>query len=249
MSTPRWYNALEQAVSQHPNSSRELPLGHYPSANLTFYCTIVFQLATIDEAGKPHVRSLIHRAFLVPPSSPAFPLLVTSTDIRTPKVEQIAHANTVELAWWINATSDQFRISGPARIFAAPEHAISARAALGCAGIEAVEASGSFDWEAKRRELFEALSEQMRATWCKPTPGIPLKGGYEEMNDWPVRVPKPSDAKTEKEKELAQVALSNYAIIVIEPLKVDWVQLGIKPDRRTFFTREGGNWKEQPVVP
>ncbi|KAI0249516.1 hypothetical protein BJV78DRAFT_1283919 [Lactifluus subvellereus] len=231
MSTPRWYNALEKAVSQHPNSS-------------------LFQLATIDEAGKPHVRSHIHRAFLVPPSSPAFPLLVTSTDVRTPKIEQIAHANTVELAWWINATSDQFRISGLARIFVAPEHAISAppRAALGCAGIGAVEASG-IDWEAKRRELFDAVSEKMRATWCRPAPGMPLKGGYEEMNDWPVRVPKPSETKTEKEKELAKVALSNYAIIVIEPLKVDWVQLAISPNRRTFFTREGGSWREEPVVP
>jgi hypothetical protein len=62
-------------------------------------------------------------------------------------------------------------------------------------------------------------------------------------------VPRPSDAKTEKEKELAELALSNYAIIVIEPLNVDWVQLAIKPNRRTLFIREGVNWKEQAVVP
>ncbi|KAH9996494.1 pyridoxamine 5'-phosphate oxidase-domain-containing protein [Russula vinacea] len=208
---PRWYTALEEAATQNPNSS-------------------LFQLATIDEAGKPHVRSLIHRAFLVPPSCPALPLLVTSTDIRTPKIQQIAHADTVELAWWINATSDQFRISGPARIFAAPEHTSSPPMH-------------------KRRELFSALSEEMRATWCRPTPGTPLKAGYEEMDDWPAKVPKPSDAKTEKEKELAELALSNYAIIVIEPLNVDWLQMAIKPNRRTFFTREEVHWKEEVVVP
>jgi hypothetical protein len=210
----------------------------------------VFQLATVDEAGKPHVRSLIHRAFLVPPSSPALPLLVTSTDIRTPKIQQIAHAHNVEIAWWINATSDQFRISGPARIFAAPEISISSPLpdAPDCAGIKALEASG-IDWEKKRRELFDAVNEPMRATWCRPAPGRPLKGGYEEMNDWPVKVPKPSDAKTEKEKELAELALSNYAIIVIEPLNVDWLQMAIKPNRRTFFTREGVDWKEEAVVP
>jgi pyridoxamine 5'-phosphate oxidase len=180
----------------------------------------------------------------VPPSSPGSPLLVTSTDIRTPKIQQIAHANTVELAWWISATSDQFRISGLARIIAAPEHDIAAsRAAL-----VASEASG-IDWEAKRRELFDALSEQMRVSWCRPTPGAPLEGRYEEMNDWPVRVPKSSEAKSEKEKELAKAALSNYALIVIEPVKVDWAQMAINPNRRTFFTREGGDWKEEPVVP
>ena len=223
---------------------------HLSSSLLSSGPIPVFQLATIDEAGNPHVRSLIHRAFLVPPSCPALPLLVTSTDIRTPKIQQIAHADVVELAWWINATSDQFRISGPARIFAAPEHTISppVRDAPDCAGLKALEASG-IDWETKRRELFNAVSEQMRATWCRPTPGTLLEGGYEEMNDWPAEVPKPTDAKTEKEKELAELALSNYAIIVIEPLNVDWLQMAIKPNRRTYFTREGVHWKEEVVVP
>jgi hypothetical protein len=69
------------------------------------------------------------------------------------------------------------------------------------------------------------------------------------MNDWPAEVPKPSEARTEKEKELAELALSNFAIIVIEPLNVDWVQMAIKPNRRSFFTREGVEWKEEIVVP
>lgn len=189
----------------------------------------------------------------MPPSNIARPLLVASTDIRTPKVQHIAHVHTVELAWWINATQDQFRISGPARIFASPEHSTISSpprdaAPDNCAGIKALEVTG-IDWEAKRRELFDAMNEQMRATWCRPPPGSLLKGGYEEMDDWPTKVPKPSDAMTEKEKELAELALSDYAIIVIEPLHVDWVQMGIKPNRRTFFTREGMDWKEEIVVP
>jgi len=60
---------------------------------------------------------------------------------------------------------------------------------------------------------------------------------------------KPSEAQTEKEKELAELALSNYALIVIEPLNVDWPQMAIKPNRRTFFTREGVDWKEVIVAP
>ena len=248
LKAPRWYIALQQASTQNANSSRERLVGASRS-RLSSPSVAVFQLATIDEEGKPRVRSLINRAFIVPPSTPTLPLLVTSTDIRTQKIQQIAHADSVELAWYINATLDQFRISGPARIFAAPKHSISPlHDAPDCAGIKALEASG-FDWETKRRELFDAVSEDMRATWCRPTPGRPLTGGYEEMDDWPTNVPKPSDAKTEKEKELAELALSNYAIIVIEPLNVDWVQLAIKPNRRTLFIREGVDWKEQAVVP
>jgi pyridoxamine 5'-phosphate oxidase len=208
----------------------------------------VFQLATVDDAGKPCVRSLIHRNFLVPPSRPSFPVLVTSTDIRTPKVHQIAHADTVELAWWINATLDQFRISGHARIFASPQSSMSAplHAAVECVGINSREMAG-VDWEAKRRELFDAVSEEMRASWCRPTPGAPLEDGV--ANDWPIRVPKPNEAKTDREKELAELALSNYAIIVIDPLRVDWVQMAIKPNQRTFFTRTEDGWSEEAVVP
>jgi len=248
---PRWFTALEQAVTQHQNSSRERLL---PCHALDSLDVIVFQLATVDEAGRPHVRSHIHRDFLVPPSRPTRPLLITSTDIRTPKVQQLAHTDTVELAWWISATADQFRISGRARVFAAPRHPISALISLtsapadDCAGINALGESG-FDWDHKRRELFDAVSEQMRATWCRPPPGKPLEGGYEEMDDLPVEVPKPSEAKTEKEKELVELALSNYALIVIEPSYVDWVQMAIRPNRRTFFTREGDEWKEVAVVP
>ncbi|KAH9082256.1 pyridoxamine 5'-phosphate oxidase-domain-containing protein [Lactarius deliciosus] len=225
MTSPRWYTALQQAVAQHPNSS-------------------LFQLATVDDAGKPCVRSLIHRAFLVPPSRPAFPILVASTDIRSAKVHQIAHADTVELVWWINATLDQFRISGLARVFASPQRSIP-HTAVGCGGINALEMSG-VDWEAKRRELFDAVSEEMRASWCRPA-GMPLKVG--EANDWPTTVPKPNEAKTDREKELSELALSNYAIIAIDPLRVDWVQLGTEPYQRTFFTRTEDGWSEEAIVP
>ncbi|KAH8998799.1 pyridoxamine 5'-phosphate oxidase-domain-containing protein [Lactarius hatsudake] len=225
MTTPRWYTALQQAVAQHSNSS-------------------LFQLATVDDAGKPCVRSLIHRAFLVPPSRPAFPILVASTDIRSAKVHQVAHADTVELVWWISATLDQFRISGLARVFASPQRSIP-HTAVECGGINALEMSG-VDWEAKRRELFDAVSEEMRASWCRPA-GIPLKVG--EANDWPTTVPKPNEAKAEREKELAELALSNYAIIAIDPLRVDWVQLGTKPNQRTFFTRTEDGWSEEAIVP
>jgi hypothetical protein len=41
------------------------------------------------------------------------------------------------------------------------------------------------------------------------------------MKHWPVKVFKPSDAKTEKEKKLAELVLSNCPIIVICRLGAD----------------------------
>ncbi|KAI0271449.1 pyridoxamine 5'-phosphate oxidase-domain-containing protein [Gloeopeniophorella convolvens] len=251
MPAPRWFSALEQAVNQNSNSSRKY-FPWSPQSSIAAHPFPVFQLATVDSAGKPHARSVIHRAFLVPPANPAHPLLVTSTDIRTPKAQQINYSDTVEVAWWINATQDQFRILGRARVFGAPERnelpVSLPSAASDYTGFAALEAPG-FDWEAKRRELFDAVSESMRATWCRPPPGSPLKGGYEEMDDWPAKLPKPSEAKTNEEKKLVEIALSNYAIIAIEPLEVDWLQMSIKPNRRTFFTLDGDDWKDQPIVP
>jgi pyridoxamine 5'-phosphate oxidase len=184
----------------------------------------------------------------VPPSRPAFPILVSSTDIRTPKIHQIAHTNAVELVWWIGATLDQFRISGLARVFASPQHSMPAprHTTVKCIGINALETAG-IDWEAKRRELFDTVNEEMRASWCRPTPGTPLKDL--EANDWPTRVPKPNEAKTDREKQHVELALSNYAIVVIEPLRVDWYQTAIKSNQRTFFTRTEDGWSEEAVVP
>ncbi|KAI0321256.1 hypothetical protein OF83DRAFT_1168595 [Amylostereum chailletii] len=233
-SAPRWYTSLAKIISEHDKSS-------------------LFLCATVDASSKPHVRSMIHRGFLTSDARPTLPLLLASTDGRAPKVSQITHSTHVELAWWIDSTKDQFRISGHARIVPSPDLTSSPTFSAEptpaeYTGILALDAE-HFDWEAKRREMFDQVSEHMRASWCRPTPGSVLKGGYEEMNDWPTSVKKPSDARTEEEKRLSAEALRNYALVVIEPVEVDWVQMGIVPNHRTRFTRDGDGWKEDPIVP
>ncbi|KAI0042589.1 hypothetical protein FA95DRAFT_1564199 [Auriscalpium vulgare] len=214
---------------------------------LTSRRATVYQIATVDSSNRPHVRSQIHRGFLTPPGLPHLPLLLTSTDSRTPKTKQLAHTDFVELAWWIDGSADQFRVLGRARLVSSA--GISpARTPPECAGLAALDAAG-FDWEGARRGQFDDVSEHMRASWCRPPPGDVLPGGYEEMDSWPTTVKKPSDARTEEEKALAAEALGNYALVVIEPLEVDWVQMAIRPNRRTRFTRVDDGWEEVPVVP
>jgi len=90
----------------------------------------------------------------------------------------------------------------------------------------------------------------MRASWCRPTPGSPLKGGYEEGEKWPKSVPTTTGAKNEEEKKLVKEALGNFALVLVEPTFVDWVQMGVVPNQRTFFTRGSDeSWTESIVVP
>ncbi|KAI0066623.1 hypothetical protein BV25DRAFT_1820654 [Artomyces pyxidatus] len=226
---PRWYSALTTALGAHGDSKP-------------------YQLATIDSSNKPRVRSHIHRGFVVAQSHPALPVLLTSTDVRARKTLQIAHNNAVEIAWWIPETGDQFRIAGRARVVPAPGIPPPRGPLADCTALAALDAA-SFDWEAKRLDVFDAVDTELRASWCTPTPGARLIDGYETMNGWPSAVEKPSDAQTEEEKKLSQQALGKFALMVIEPLEVDWVQMNVVPNRRTRFIRSGKGWREEPVVP
>ncbi|EIM83605.1 uncharacterized protein STEHIDRAFT_63546 [Stereum hirsutum FP-91666 SS1] len=220
MSGPRWYTYLTKVLTEHDKSSRKS----------------LYQIATIDSANRPHVRSQINRGFLTAPDLPAFPVLLTTTDSRSPKIEQLGHSNLVEICWWIDGSSDQFRILGRSRnILSTPT---TPKDEDDCIALKALDAA-HFDWEAKRHELFNAASSHMRASWCRPVPGSVLKGGYDEAKNWVESVKKEGEAETDEEKKFTAQALGNFALMAIEPLEVDWVQMGIVPNRRTKYWREG----------
>ncbi|KAH9910495.1 uncharacterized protein BXZ73DRAFT_58361 [Epithele typhae] len=231
-SSPRWVEAVNNALRQHPE--------HQPT---------VYQVATVDASGHPRVRTQVHRAFHHPPDRPDLPLLVTSTDAHTPKVTQLHASARVELCWWFPGTQDQFRIAGFAHVRPAPSPSAPAEPTPIPAGATALETlrDGGFDWDAKRREAFLAMSPGMRASWCAPdAPGSPL-GSYEEQKGWPRSVP--AEPETEEDRKNWEMSLGNFALMLVEPVEVDWVELGVKPNRRTAFKREGEGWVEQLVVP
>jgi pyridoxamine 5'-phosphate oxidase len=204
------------------------------------------QLATIAEA-VPQVRSCIVRELISPNGNERFPIILTTTDTCTPKVEQILANDTVQINWWIEDSMDQFRLTGKVSLVPEPRHKVFHSG--GTLAFEQLSTRG-FDWEAKRVQVFDSLSGHMRASWCRPTPGSLMKGGYEEAKDWPETVPTTSGATNEKEKKLVEQALGNFALVLIEPTYVDWVQLGTSPNRRTFFHRGyDGSWTETIVVP
>jgi hypothetical protein len=142
---------------------------------------------------------------------------------------------------------DQFRLTG--KVTVVPEPSNKGFHSRGNVAFERLSAGG-FDWEAKRVQTFDSLSGRMRASWCRPTPGSPLKGGYKEAEKWPKSVPATTEAANEEEKKLVEEALGNFALVLIEPNYVDWVQMDVIPNQRTSFTREDDEpWTETIVVP
>lgn len=208
-----------------------------------------FQLASIDANNIPRVRSCIHREFLGAKASPSLPLLLTTTDIRTPKCAQMLSNPDVEGAFWVEGTQEQYRITGKTSIIPTPAHPYHAQfdPSRGPA-LTALKNEG-IDWEKKRTESFDSMSGHMKASWCRPVPGSKLDGGYEEAKKWPVKLPKLGEAENEEDKRNLEKALGNFALLVIDPVEVDFVELGVVPNQRTNFTREGEEWVEQIVVP
>ena len=77
-----------------------------------------------------------------------------------------------------------------------------------------------------------------------------MPGGYEDAKKWPQTVPTTTGATTEEEKRLVEQALANFALVLIEPTYVDWIQVSVVPNQRTLFHRGGGGiWTEAIVVP
>ncbi|KAG8219316.1 hypothetical protein J3R82DRAFT_197 [Butyriboletus roseoflavus] len=233
MARKGWYEALANALKKEQKED-----------------SAVMQLATVDpSSGTPRVRSVLQRTFITASTLPTLPLILSTTDVRMPKVTELSCERIVEVVYWVPSTVEQFRISGRASIVPDPNYRRAYPARDGFV-YEELEKEG-FDWEAKRVEMFDRMSGHMKATWCRPVPGTPLKGGEEEMKKWPVKLPKLGEAENEEDEKNLMRALSNFALLLIEPFEVDYLELGVSPNRRTFFKRDESSveFEETLVVP
>lgn len=129
-------------------------------------------LSSLSSPTSPSNRYIVHRELLLASPTSVSPLFISTTDIRSPKVAQIRTEPIVSVARWYPTSNSQIRIVGEARIVSAKE-----------AGADAVF------WEEKRLEHWKKMSGHMKASFARPVaPGTKL-GSYEEMNDWPQRLP------------------------------------------------------------
>lgn len=225
----------------------------------------MIQIATIDstrpESPIPRVRSHIFRAFLDSPANRSLPLLLSSTDIRTPKVKQLTTTPQAEVVWWIEGTKQQFRIIANIHIVPTPSHPLHSNFKHNLSNAETGSALSLFkndDWETRRTDMFKSMSANMKASWCRPLPGSPLEGGQEEAKKWPERIEEPKLGLPREEYDKAKrnwdTALGNFALVIIDPIEIDFVDLSSPPDRRTLFTKKkdaghSDTWVEEELVP
>lgn len=242
--------------------SRLCGSGHGRRAILTGLTA--FQLATVDTQGIPHVRTHVYHGFLFPKGALHAPILVTSTDVRAPKVAQILSNSNVELVWWMEGSMEQFRIAGRALVVPAPKHNLQliahARLAMWFeSGLKALREhgeqggdGGEYDFERKRQDEFDAMPSALKAEWARHiAPGV-VVDSLDVLDQCSCNILKRDEINTDEDKQRWEAALENFVMVLVEPTRVDWVQLGVLPIRRTVFTRTANaarGWTETFVVP
>ncbi|QRV94776.1 pyridoxamine 5'-phosphate oxidase family protein [Ceratobasidium sp. AG-Ba] len=239
--SPRWLSHLTGILAENKKST-------------------IYALATVDTDGSspiPRVRHVVHRDILT--THPTRPLLISTTDVRTPKVHQLrshpdSNGPTSEAAWWIGAASVQFRIGARTHILPAQSSklhsgfpfSLLSSAGGGDSGPESPETAA--DWEKFRIKTFNALPPFLRASFARPIPGTVL-ANQEDAKAWPTSLPETDKAESEEDKKHIKGALENFALVVLEPLEVEFLELGVEPNRRTRWKLSEQEWRETLVVP
>lgn len=202
----------------------------------------------------------MHREFISP--APDSPLLVSTTDIRTPKIHELVSiqpqplppgvaARNAEVVWWFPGDlNEQYRFSGTIHILPRADHELFKVFPRERLAPEKDENGKPFDWESERLRIFnEKMGDVLRASFARPTPRSPMER-YEDAEKWPAKLPKTTDLDDKDEDTKAQVnwALENFSLMVLEPVTVERLELGVVPNRRTQWERAGKEWTERIVV-
>ncbi|KAM0788112.1 hypothetical protein ACM66B_001279 [Microbotryomycetes sp. NB124-2] len=217
---------------------------------------ITYALATYDAAAGPSSRFVVHRGF-VNERRPREPIewsrntietpfttnMVVTTDIRSPKVQQILTSPYVSLSWWMSPTMMQFRIRAKAYILSPPGFSSPDSTSFPA---QSLQPSPGFDWEQERLRHWRKLTPELRASFLRPAPGSAVTG---DPNQWLAEMPHDLEVSSDRHKELNKIALSRFALIVLEPHEVDVCELVEHPHKRTVYKLSEGEWTSSDAVP
>lgn len=133
------------AVSMAPWRS---PLAHALHRNRSLPYARYFQLSTVRPDGRPANRTVVFRGFLEESDR-----LQVVTDLRSEKIDHMAHQPWGEICWYFPKTREQFRLLGSLALVthASPEDGLMAA----------------------RHTLWQNLSDSGRSQFVWPHPGKP----------------------------------------------------------------------------
>lgn len=102
-------------------------------------------------------------------------------------------------------------------------------------------------WEQKRKDLWNGLSPDLRASFSRPQPGAELK---DDPDNWIDELPADDkELSDEKLKEAYKKAWENFAVLALEPEYVEVLDLGSKPHKRTLWESATKEPKKKPLNP
>mmetsp|Transcript_5783 Transcript_5783/g.17262 ORF Transcript_5783/g.17262 Transcript_5783/m.17262 type:complete len:218 (+) Transcript_5783:137-790(+) len=140
------------------------------------------------------------------------------TDTRSEKMDQVKHNEWVEACWYFPETREQFRILGVVR---------------------AVLASETDERLQKHRiDQWKSISDNARSTFTCPHPGMPRDVDNNEK-DRPANGGETLDAEH---------PVDNFALMIIDPDRVDYLCLRGDPQFRAIHERnQDGSWDKSEV--
>lgn len=86
----------------------------------------------------------------------------------------------------------------------------------------------------------------MRASFCRPVPGSRLQ---EDASQWPETVKSLDEDDGKENKKNWEYGFGNFALLVIDPLEVDYLDMAVVPNRRWRQWVQEGKWFEEEIVP
>jgi len=122
------------------------------------------------------------------------------------KPNHLAHDPTLEIAWWIEETAVQFRLTG--RGYAVPPDAEGTKKAIETIGVEGEEQDVKW-WDNKREQVWGDFSGHLRGSFGRPPPGRKLEDVKEKPEDWTVRLD-PSSVSRREGKRLREMPFGSW---------------------------------------
>lgn len=192
------------------------------------------QLATLSLQGRPSNRTIAFRG-LLRDTGLAIPdslghCLVFTTDLRSTKVQEVLGNSGASLCWYFPETREQYRFSSSCFIIPPPASEIKARP-LPDFLPESLH-------DPLRLSFWSKLSNKTRAQFAWPCPKDPL------LQDTVFLESVPDDGSA-----LAKDALKNFCLLIVVPDEVEYLNIGVFPNKRVIESLEGGAWASKSVNP
>ncbi|CAO3670629.1 unnamed protein product [Umbelopsis ramanniana] len=233
-------------------------------------------LATICPDGSPANRTVAFRGFVAQDHAEETgwesDLLLFTCDKRTEKMKEIRHDPRVEVSWWMSSTGEQFRIRGRMHLIeqgneqslkdhiyrkedtSASSHASPATTSFlaRLKHLSNVLGNDQFSWEAERLRHWHKISDDLRATFTWPQPGLP----YDESGQFEKSLPIEHTEKDgwfkhgDKQKQtLLEEGYNNFVLLALEVDSIDHIELYSMPCKRRVYNKHDDAWAEEALNP